>query len=179
MPHDSSGDFYASRKTIALSLNDFREATTGDVSNIAANGGILASDTTPVLSGTAATVSQQISWATGNVDQILAQISLPLDFSGADDVLLELWVNSGTTNAATMVVLTNWDGAAADITDSADDAATKSATTHKITATIAATDVPDNASFVSVALTPPTHATDAIQLIAARIAYVPKNFSPQ
>lgn len=171
--HDSRGRFHAYRTTIPISLNSFREATAGDVGNIVANGGLLASDTTPVLSGTGATVSQQLSWATGNVDQILTQISLPEDFDGREDVLIDLWVNSGTTDAATFTVATSWDGGA-NVSDTADDASTKSATTHKITATISAADIADSASFVSLALTPAAHATNAIQLVAARLSYTPK-----
>jgi hypothetical protein len=172
--HSSQGVYSAFRKTVALSLNDFRVTTaTGDVGDTTANGGVLSSNTAPVLSGTASTVSQQISWATGSVPQILTQISLPEDFDGRDNVLIDLWVNSGTTDAATFTVLTNWNGAAADVSDTADDAATKSATTHKITAVVSAADIPDSASFVSIALTPAAHATNAIQLVAARLTYVP------
>lgn len=169
---NAQGCYQEFQRAILLSLNDFREATSGDVGNIVANGGILASDTTPVLSGTSTTVSQQLSWATGNTDQILCQIALPSDFDGRDDVTLELWVNSGTTNAATFTVTSSWDGGA-DVSDTATDGA-KSATTHKITATIAASDIPDNASFMSLALVPAAHATDAIQLIAARLLYTPR-----
>lgn len=169
--YDNNQVYHEFRSTLRLSLHDFREAVSGDVINAAGNGGIMTSDTTPALTGTAATAGQQLSWATGNVDQILCQAALPGDFDGRDDCFLELWVSSGTTNAASLVVLSNWDGAAADISDTADDAATKSATIHKITAQIAATDIPDNASFVSFALTPPTHATDTIQLFAARLRY--------
>ncbi len=171
---DSQGTYHAFRSVIPLSLNDFRTATTGDVPAAASNGGLLALDSTPTLTGTAATVGQQLSWATGNVTQILTQIALPEDFDGREDVLVDLWVSSGTTNAATMGVLTNWNGASADITDSASDAATLSATLHKITARIAAADIPDTAAFVSIALVPPTHATDTIQLFAARLTYVAK-----
>lgn len=165
---DSQGAYHPFHRNILLSLNDFREAVAGDVLAIAGNGGILASDTTPTLTGTSTGISQQISWATGNVDQILCQMSLPSDFDGRDDVLLDLWVNSGTTDAATIAVTSSWDGGAT-VTDSADDAATLSATTHLITATISRDDIPDRASYVSIALVPPTHATNAIQLIAARI----------
>jgi hypothetical protein len=173
--HGSSGLYTSYRKTLQLPLHGFREATSGDVSNIAANGGILASDTTPVMSGTASTVSQQLSWAASNVDQILCQLPLPEEFDGREDVLIELWVNSGTTDAASFSVLTNWDGAAADITDTATGSA--SATTHKTTARISAADIPDSPSFVSVALVPATHGTNAIVLVNARMTYVPKTTS--
>ncbi len=171
--NDSQGNYHAFRKAILLSLVNFREATAGDPGAIAAVGGLLASDSTPALSGTGATVSQQVSWATGNTDQILIDTSLPEDFDARDDVVLELFVSSGTTNPATFTVLTSWDGGAS-VTDTATDSA-QSATVHKITATIAAGDIsPKLPSFVSIALTPAAHAADAIVLKAARLLYFPR-----
>jgi hypothetical protein len=174
--HDKKGFYHAFRAAILLSIFDFREVAEsgGAVSNIAGNGGILASDTAPI-GGVNASESQHISWATGNVDPIAVQISLPHDFDGTEDVLVEFWVNSGTTNAATMTIETGWDGGAL-VTDTATDSA-PSATTHKITATIAAADIPDNAAFLTMQMRPGTHATDAIQLLAARISYVAKQTS--
>lgn len=155
---------------ILLSLYDFREVdASGDVGNIVANGGLLASDTTPILRGDAAE-TQEISWATGNVDAIACQFALPPDFDGSADVEVELWVNSGTTNGASFTVESGWDGGAL-VSDAVDDSTTKSATTHKVTATIAAADIPDAASFLTLILTPPTHATDTIQLKSARVKY--------
>lgn len=173
MPTNSQGQYYPFRGTVPLSLVSVREATTGDVPNIAGIGGLLASDSAPVLSGTGSTVSQQISWAAANVDQILVDTALPADFDGRDDVLLELWVSSGTTDAATFTVATSWDGGA-NVSDTASDAGTNSATVHKITATIAAADIPDGAAYVSIGLTPAAHATNAIVLKAARLLYVPR-----
>jgi len=177
MPHDSRGVYYAAPSPIRLSLNDFREVdASSDVGAIAANGGILASDTTPILRGDAAE-TQEISWAASNSDPIAAQVALPVDFNGADDVGIELQVNSGTTDPATFTVETGWDSGAL-VSDSATDGA-KSATTHKITGTIAAADIPDNAEYLTIVLTPGAHTTNAIQLKSVRLTYVPKNFSPQ
>lgn len=171
MPYtDNQGFYHAYHGRKLVSVNDFREVASGDVGNIVANGGLLASDTTPILRGASTGISQEISWAAGNSDPIVCQFALPSNFDGKDDVLIDLWVNSGTTNAATMSVATSWD-AGATVTDSASDAATLSATTHKITAVIAAADIPDAASFVSLQLTPPTHATDAIQLSGVVIRF--------
>lgn len=153
-----------------FNINDWREVTSGgDEGNIAANGGILASDTTPILRGDAAE-SAEISWATGNADIIGTSIMLPADFDGSVDALLELSVYSGATDAATFGVETSWDGGTV-VVDSADDAATKSATAHTISATIAAADVPDGAVRVTIELTPPAHAADTIQLLGARLTY--------
>lgn len=173
--NDSQGNYHAFRKCITLALVNFREATAGDVGAIAAVGGLLASDSTPALSGTGATVSQQVSWPTGNVDQILIDTSLPEDFDGRDDAILELFVSSGTTNPASFSVLTSWDGAA-NVTDVATDGA-QSATTHKITAVIAGSDIPDSPSYLSIALTPAAHATDAIVLKGARLLYFPRKIA--
>lgn len=171
----TNGVYHAFRSEIPLSLFDFREVAEagGAVSNIAGNGGILASDTTPVL-GVHSSESQQISWATGNVDPIGVQIALPNDFDGTQDVLIECWVNSGTTNLASMSIETSWDGGAL-VTTAATDPA-QSATIHKITATIPNASIPKSPSFLTLEMRPGTHATDTIQLFAMRISYLPKTF---
>ena len=154
---------------VSISLFDFREVdASGDVSNIAGNGGILASDTTPIMRANAGE-RQEISWAVNELDGIACQFSLPQDFNGAISVVLQLWVYSGATNPATFTVLSNWDEAA-QVTDTATDGAA-SATPHLITATIDAVDIPDAANYVSIQLVPAAHATDAIQLVAARLNY--------
>ena len=155
---------------VPINMHSFREVDgSGDVGAIAANGGILASDTTPIMRADAAE-SVEISWATGNVDPIATSFMLPPDFDGTADAVLDLIVSSGTTDAATIVVETGWDGGAL-VSDSTSDTATKSATAHTLAVTIAAADIPDTASRVTIALTPPTHATNAIQLHGARLKY--------
>lgn len=169
--HDSQGNYHEHRRSLNISLNDFREATTGDVGNIVANGGILASDTTPTLSGVSTGITQRLTWAASNVDQILCQFALPEDFDGRDDVLVELWVSSGgTTDLSSFGVATAWDGGAS-ISDTATDPAA-SVTVHKITARIAAADIPDSPSFFSMTLTPAAHGTDTMLLDAVRMTYV-------
>lgn len=155
---------------VLFSLYAFREVTSGgDVGNIAGGLGNLGSDTTPILRGDAAE-SQEISWATGNTDIIACQTVLPSNFTGTALATLDLWVYSGATDAATFTVETSWDGGAV-VSDTADDAATKSATIHKITATIAAADIPDTAQFVTIMLTPAAHGSDATQIVAARLNF--------
>lgn len=157
-----------------FSLNDFREvSSSSDVGNITANGGLLASDTTPILRGDA-NESWEISWATGNVDEVGCQISLPCDASGnalldgTRDMYLLLGVYSGTSDAATFTVGTSWDGGT-QVSDTADDSSSKSATVHIVTATIAAADIPDSPKRLSIELTPGTHGTDTVQLVSARL----------
>lgn len=155
---------------IPINVYSFREVSAGgDVGNVAANGGILASDTTPIMRGDASS-SAEISWATGDVDAIGTSFSLPPDLDDTANVSLELEVASGSTDAATMGVATSWNGGS-EVTDSADDSGTKSATPHTITATIAAADVPASAKRLTIRLTPPTHGSDAISLYSARLLY--------
>nr|MBP9826427.1 hypothetical protein [Thermoanaerobaculia bacterium] len=153
---------------VLLSLYDFRKVdASGDVGAIAANGGILASDTTPILRGDTAE-SQEVVWAAGNSDKIAAHVTLPAGFDGAADVTIDLFVRSGgTTDLSSFTVESGWDGAAL-VSDAATDAAA-STTMHKITATIAAADVPAGASVLTLILTPGTHATDTIALCGARV----------
>jgi hypothetical protein len=169
--NDANGNYHAYRASILLSLDDFRECdANGDVGAIAANGGLLASDTTPILRGAASLISQEISWAAGNADPIRCQVALPEDFDGRNDVLVDLWgYSGGTTNAVSFTVASSWDGGAT-VSDTAIGLA--SATSHRLTATIAASDIPDGASFVTLLLTPAAHATDTMQLQAARVRHV-------
>jgi hypothetical protein len=155
--------------TYPISLYSFREVSSGgDVSNVAGIGGVLASDTTPIMRGDAAE-SAEIAWATGNVDPISVQLSLTSDeIDDTRDVTLELDVYSGTSDAATFAVETSWNGGTL-VVDSASDAATKSATRHTISATIAAADVPTSVRHVTIELTPGTHGSDVVCLVGARL----------
>ncbi len=152
-----------------FSLHEFREVTSGGaVGNIAANGGILANDTTPVM-GVDASETTSILWAAGNADLIGTQVALPADFDGSRDVSLYLTtVSAGTTNAATFTVETSWDSGTV-VVDTCTGLA--SATVATAVATIAAADIPDTATRLTLMLTPATHATDTMSLFAVRLRY--------
>lgn len=174
--HDNAGNYHAFRGSVPISLYDWREVdANGDVGDATANGGLLASDTTPILRGATTTERQEISWATGDEDPIACHLPLPPDFSAGDDVLIELDVSSGTTDAASFVVQTGWQGSSsAPVSDTADDSETLSASEHRITVRIAHADIPAGARHVTVQLTPPAHATNAIQLHNAELTFVRK-----
>lgn len=172
---DSNNAYHAFQSSILPSLYDFREVdANGDVGAITANGGLLASDTTPAIEGVTTTETQQISWVASNSDIIAAQFALPAEFDGTRDVILELWVSSGTTNAATFTVETSWNGGTL-VSDTCTDGAL-SATVHKTSCTISAADIPDSPSYVTLMLTPAAHTTNAINLFSARILYVSKSY---
>jgi hypothetical protein len=159
---------------IGISLFDWREVTSGgDVGDIAANGGILASDTDPILRADAAE-SHEIVWAAGNADIISTHLTLPSNFNGASDATLDLWIltdnaGGGGIDAGTFTVETSWDGGAL-VSDTATDG-TPAITSHKITATIAAADIPNTASYVTIHLTLNAHASDPVSLLGARLNF--------
>lgn len=175
---DPQGVYHAYQGCIPLSLNDFREVSSaGAVGNIVANGGLLASDTTPILGAAATSEAMQLTWAAGNSDIIQCQIALPPDFDGRDDVILELGVltdnsGGGGIEAATFSVLTSWDNGA-QVTDTATDSV-PAITFHRTTARIAAADIPDSAMSLNIQLVAGTHANDPISLLAARLLYTPR-----
>lgn len=160
--------------SVCFKLTDLRETTSGgDVANAAGNGGLLASDTTPILRGDS-TNSQEVSWAAGNADVVMLTTTLPPDVDGGQNVTLDLWVytdnsGGGGIDAATFTVQTNWDGGAA-VSDTATDGS-PATSIHKITATIAASDVPATPSLLTILLTPAAHAADPVQLVGARLNY--------
>ena len=90
----------------------------------------------------------------------------------------DLWIltdntGGGSIEAGTFSVLTSWDNGA-QVTDTATDSV-PAVTSHKITATIAAGDIPDTASYVNIQLVLGTHANDPIHLLSARLNYFPRS----
>lgn len=155
---------------LGIPLHNFRLMTSGaDVGNIAAIGGVGASDSDPILRGDANN-SQEWSWANGaHVGAIGTEVPLPNDFDGSQDATLELDVYSGSSDAATFTVDCSFDGGSK-VTYTATDGA-KSATRHTITATLLAADLPDSCKTASILLTPAAHATNAIQLCRAAVRF--------
>ena len=157
---------------ITLPLVSFREVdSSSDVGNIVANGGVLASDTTPIYRGDAAEM-QEIAWAASNSDPIATSVVLPADFDGSRDVTVMLRTASGgTTNAATFTVETGWDGAAL-VSDTATGAAATAFAAAN--ATVAAADVADSSYSATIVLTPAAHTTDTMLLRSCMLKYYRK-----
>ncbi len=160
---------------VPFSLDAWREVSSaGAVANTAGIGGVLASDTTPVLGAAATSEAMQIVWAAGNSDIIQLSTTLPPDFDGTGDAILDLFIltdnsGGGGIDAGTFSVLTSWDNGA-QVTDTATDA-TPATTVHKIQATIAAADIPDAATVLNIQLVLGAHAADPVHLLGARLNY--------
>lgn len=162
---------------VYFKLNDWRIVSAGgDEGDTTANGGLLSSNTVPILRGDAAE-SQEISWAATQVISLRTSCPIPLNMDLTQDARLELDVYTDNTggggiDAATYTVETSFDGAA-QITDTATDS-TPAVAAHTISATIAAADMPDTARRLTIAITPAAHANDPIQMVLARLVYKKK-----
>lgn len=161
--------FSATGGCINLPLTAWREVdANGDVANAAANGGVLASDTTPILLADAAE-AMCIQWASSNSDPLAIAVYLPDDMDRTADAILSIRVLSGgTTNAPSFTVETSWDGSAK-VSDTA--TGTAVATIQTANATIAAADIPDTAVALTVGLTPGAHTTDAWSVYGVALKY--------
>lgn len=157
---------------IPVPLNTLREASSFAVGNASANGGVLASDTTPILApiNGATDGCQTLAWAASNNDQVVFQTPLPPDLNDAADVVIHFRIKSaGTTNAVGFTVDSFWDEGDTKITDTSE--TNQTATWAEKIATIAAADVPTGAQTLTVGLTPVAHTTDILYLSAVWIEY--------
>jgi hypothetical protein len=145
------------------------------VGNAAANGGLLASDTTPILKpingGTDG--AQSVEWAASNNDAVAFQVPLPPNLDDTADLIVHTRIKSaGTTNAVGFSVDSWFDEGDTKVTDTSETNQTTS-WAEKIT-TIAAADVPAGAQTLTICLTPVAHTTDALYMSAVWLEYKTK-----
>ena len=116
----------------------------------------------------------QIVYAATIVDIIGTAIALPADFDGTANAFLDLIVKTDNTggggiDAATYTVLTTWDNGT-QVSDTATDTV-PAITVHTVTATIAAADIPDVPTALSIQLVHAAHANDPTHLLGVRLRY--------
>jgi hypothetical protein len=171
-------DAQTAQKRINIPLTSLREASSLNVLNIAGNGGVLASDTTPVLSAIngATDGCQRVTWASSNNDQVIFQVIVPTDLDDTADLKLYTRIASGgTTNAVGFAVKTFFDEGSTAVDDTS---ATNQTTTYanKLT-TIDKADVPAGATTLTIGLTPAAHTTDTLNLTAVWLEYQRKTLT--
>lgn len=163
---------------IPIKLTDFRELSGGVFQNLAAHGGILASDSTPVLTNIGDGDGIRIAWAAGNTDQIETQVVLPPDCLGTANVVVHM-LCSKSANVNNTVHL---DGEAyfgesdVDCFPAAAAANLLIDTKAEYTATILAADVPDTQADANMTLVlmPEAHANDTVYLHTVWLEYKKK-----
>ncbi len=166
--------FESAQRFIPLSLLNCREVVAGDPGNIAANGGILASDTTPILEAANAGTDNvlRINWVAGNTNILAISTALPPDLDTSSDVVLHMRATTGgTTDTVAFTIESWWNEGDTTISDATGNL-TQNDTYAEITATIAAGDVPAGAQTVTFNITPGAHGNDTVLLnVSAWLEY--------
>lgn len=164
---------------IPIPLLSVRETTNFDVSNIAANGGVLASDTGPVLEAINAATDgcQRISWIATNVDQVVFQTPMPPDLdSSSTNAHIVVHIRaamSDTNNTPDITVDSFFNESDTKLVDTI--SAITGTSYAEYTGTIAEADIPDSGiQTLTVGLTPAAHANDALYITAIWIEYTRK-----
>jgi hypothetical protein len=161
-----------------IPLTSFRELTGGVFINAAGNGGLLATDTTPILTNIGDGDAMRIAWAAGNTDQIEAQVILPPDCDGAADVVVHMLCSkdANDNNACHLDGEAYFGESDADCFPAAAAANLLVQAKGEYTATILAANVPDTQADANMTLVlmPEAHAADAVYLHAVWIEYKKK-----
>lgn len=159
---------------LPLFLADAREITSNDIPNAAANGGLLASDTSPALKRVNGATDKKmlVEWVAGNSDEISWNFSYPPDLDDAAAIVVNLMLQmSGATDTPTVAV-SYFEGIGD--ANAGGNTAALSNTLAKKTVTIAAGDVGTYPNGASIGVVPGTHTTDKVQLLGAWIEYTRK-----
>lgn len=165
-------DILSAQCFLPIPLDNWKEASSFDVGAIAANGGVLASDTTPVrdaING-ATDGCQRILWAASNNDQIITQLPLPPDLDVTADIVLHTRiVSGGTTDAVGFTVDWFINEGDTKVTDTSE---TNQTTTwaEKIT-TLGNADIGAGSQTITIGLTPVAHTTDTLAMSASWLEY--------
>lgn len=156
---------------IPVSLASVRELSTGSFINAAGNGGLLASDTTPILTTINGDTdgAWRLAWAASNSDAIGFQVPLPPDLDDAANVEIHLRAYmAGATDTPVISADSYFNEGDTKVED---DTTALDATPTEKTITIDAGDVPSGAQTLSVELTPGAHTTDILYVTAIWVEY--------
>ncbi len=160
---------------IPLPLYGAREIASSDIQNLAAHGGLLAKDSTPILERINAGTDKawRLNWASSNVNPIdWGGIPTPPDLDDSQAMTFKARAEmGGSTDTPTLSVVSSF-GVGGGVTDTTGALADAIGT---VQATIAAGDVSAYpAALGGVEVTPGAHTTDALYLYSAWIEYVRK-----
>lgn len=157
---------------IPVPLTALREVASNAIPNLAAHGGILASDSTPILNLTNGDTDSalRLSWAASNSDAVTFQMALPPDLNEAAAVEIHLRAAmAGTTDTPVIDADSFFNEGDTKVEDAS--AAITGATVAEYTISIAAADVPAGAQTLSFELTPGAHTTDILYVYAIWVEY--------
>jgi len=161
---------------IGIPLTSLREATAFAIPASNAGYGLLGSDTTPILSSVDGATDEcmGVTWATGDVDQVIANVCLPPDLDTSADVVVHARVAAGGSTDTPTWTLNSYFNEGDTVV--ADSLAASGATSDyaEITQAIAAADVPSGAQMLTIGFTPASHDTDAFMMTGLWLEYTRK-----
>lgn len=156
---------------LPVPLTTVREAPSNAIPNTTANGGVLSSNTAPILNLTDGDTDSalRINWALTETDAIVFQIPLPPDLDAGSDLVIHLRSAAG---GATDTITINSDSYFNEGDTKVEDSVSVSGTAYaEKEITIAAADIPSGAQTFTCELTPGAHATDALYITAIWVEY--------
>ncbi len=159
---------------VSVPLATLRESASDDIAALAAHGGILAKDSTPILeyaSGDADS-SLQVNWVAANSDPIVFQLALP-DLNDSEDLKVHMRIKSGGATDTPVIDADSYFNEGD--TKVSDASAAITATAAEVIITIAAADIPSGAQTYTCELTPAAHTTDTVILSALWVEYERQN----
>jgi hypothetical protein len=158
---------------IPIPLTSLRETVAFAIPASNANMGILGLDTTPIFSSVegAGDECAGVTWATTDVDQVIAQVTLPPDLNTSKDLVLHARLAAGgAVDTPSFTLESYFNEGDTVVTDTF---AASGATSDYVETTqaIAASDVPADAQTVTLGFTPASHDTDAFKMTALWFEY--------
>jgi hypothetical protein len=160
---------------IPIPLTTLREVSSNAIQNLAAHGGILASDSTPTLARVNAATDKQlrVGWAASNVDELTAQFVYPPDLD--DTAAVEVHILAAMAGATdTPVMAIGYFEGVGDTNAGGNTAAITGTSIAEYSVSVAHGDVGATPKVVSISLTPGTHGTDICYLYGVWIEYTRK-----
>jgi hypothetical protein len=156
---------------ISLPLAQARELSSNNTQNLAAHGGILASDSTPTLDVINAGTDQQmeVTWAASNNDKIAWHVALPPDLDDASVMTFHAMALSGGSTDTPVLTIEAFFGVGD--TDAGGNTGALAATEAEVTRTITAANVVAAPNFLTITLVPGAHTTDTVILRGAWLEY--------
>ena len=159
---------------ISLDISSLREIATNAIQNLAAHGGILASDSQPDIARVngATDKALRVTWATDEVDEVqFPPVGLPPDMDTGVDWTVHLIVDKdGNTDTSANIDVQVFAGFGDTEMGGATPSITETAPAEK-TVTITGANTPALPTFINISLVPSAHANDEIYLYAAWIEY--------
>jgi hypothetical protein len=168
--------------TVNVDISSAREIAGDAIQNLAAVGGLLASDSVPSLTRVNAATDKalQVSWAATEVDEIaLPPIAWPVDLDPAADVIVHLLLtkNGNTDNAAVIGVnaFEGWGDANFGGNTQALNVAAN--TMFDAQVTLAHANIAGSPNVLNLAIIPGAHANDAIRLHGVYLEYTRRTWA--